>query len=302
MKNPSNRILENIISPNQKPALKYGIRPENLRIYKDREIRVGLNCNRDTFSNTVMKLGESWCANISSGATIHRLISKDSVPKILWHKYETLEKNKPHPEFIYDWERWRKAWAVQKSDQSGKKSFCLEIAGEEGLAHQIRLTKKSNIAPFLELASSDQAGEKGTTQKDKNGWGLLSMVEHRRLGLQNRPDISRRVEREALPAFWDMLTQCQNSQKISLVNSVCKTTCKAKFHSIIWNDGKVTLKSPDVIFHLDNSSIEEAWMVQCSCGCGEEVLDTYDIHHRLIASIACMGITKDMARLLPTLN
>ena len=287
-------------NPNE--IFKPRIRPERLRIRENREVRVALECDRKSFASTVTKMGEVWCTNISSGATVHRRITSNNIPSIFWHHHDILEQNEEHPHLIYDWTQWKQSWAVQRSNEYGKKSFCLEIADNDGVAHQVRLTKKSNIAPFLELVNSKPVREIESNLNQKNRWGLLCFIQARRRDLLKRPDISRRVDRKALPAFFSKLAQCQHTQKVTLVNSVCKLTCKVKFNSSICDDKKVRLESPDVIFHLDNSSVEEAWMVQCSCGCGEEVLDMYDMDNRLIASIACMGITQEMAHLLPSLN
>ena len=128
MKKPSNRIPGEMISPNFKPELKYGIRPENLNILDDREVRVALDCDRAAFADTVKKLREVCFTNVSLGAVVHRRIGRGIIPNIFWHQLDTLEINEAHPDLVYDFSQWRQTWAVQQSDSNGKNRFDLRFS------------------------------------------------------------------------------------------------------------------------------------------------------------------------------
>lgn len=302
MEKPTRRSQHGNLKPKQ--ALKHGIRPENLRIRPEREVRVSLKLDRRTLGDALSKLNEFWFTCISTGAMLHRKFSADADigPNFHWHEKGQLECQESHSNVFLDITQGRQMWAVQRTDEKGRKAFRLEATGVDGMALQVRLTRQSRLDVFTEIARAHQTATTLLENPGPNPSSMLCWIEARRREWLQRPDICRRVERNALPAFFFELQKVGYPQRFTVLNSLVKQTCQAKIAGIEQKDNMIQLKSPGVIFQWDQSRVDQAWVIRCGCSCGEEVVEMYDYRNRLIASVATQGITPAMARALPTLN
>tara|TARA_Y100000588_G_scaffold119115_1_gene130423 strand:- start:515 stop:1417 length:903 start_codon:yes stop_codon:yes gene_type:complete len=297
---PTPRSPEDEFSP--EPVLKFGIRPENLRIRPEREVRVRLNLNQHSLERLLTELGEAWFSTITPSTMLHRKFAPGTLPEVCWLDGGFGTVNEKHTDLLYDISKGRRMWAIQRTDDKGRKSFRLEICNGEGVAHQIRITRRSNVRAFLKWVNKYQAECQTSCPAPHSSSGLLDFMETRWREWLKRPDICRRVERTAVPAFLEAMANHPSPQQVTVLNSLVKQTSETRFESCQVNGSKITLKSPHVIFQWDSATMAEAWLIQCGCACGEELLEMYDTDNRLMASVACRGITPAMERLLPTLN
>ena len=125
-------------------SLKTGIRPENLRIKYGREIRIELLLSGTQFIKFLTQIGEVWLHTVAQGSQIRRRIKLDEPTEVIWHGSDLAEI----AGMLYDFAKWRNIWAVQQNYVTGQRQFFIEIAGPEGLAHRIELTKKSHFKLF----------------------------------------------------------------------------------------------------------------------------------------------------------
>ena len=278
-------------------AFKTCIRPENLRIRSNRQVRVNLDLSSDKINDLLVDIGEVWVKTFSNGAIIQRQFKSGIIQKVVKRHHGLLEL----PDLLYDLNQWQITSAVKQTNADGDQSLYIEIQSMGRLSHQIQLTPKSDSAAFLKVIVDCQTS---------GGWaapveipaGLLEFVERRWRRCMERPDISRPIDCNVIPEFIQQHVGIARPIRITVLNAAVKQTGETCFASCRLMGNQVILEHPELIVSWDHTRVAEAWMVRCGCSCGEEVLEMYDARKRLIASIAFSDITSTEARLLSALN
>tara|TARA_A100001037_G_scaffold301208_1_gene330228 strand:- start:1218 stop:1799 length:582 start_codon:yes stop_codon:yes gene_type:complete len=192
-------------------------------------------------------------------------------------------------------------WAVQRNEATGGKTFFLDVAGPEGLAHQIFLTARTRFEIFQRLVAQCQIGDAGDTCEHESS-GFLEFIENRRRNTLFKMRTARRVDWAAVPNFIQCLPGNKDTLCITMLNAVVKQTVECCFLICSVQGTEVMLSHADYSIEWDNACVSEAWIVRCGCACGEEVLELYDSQKRLIASIALPQMPPAISNLIPTLN
>tara|TARA_Y100001934_G_scaffold119024_1_gene145649 strand:- start:1038 stop:1901 length:864 start_codon:yes stop_codon:yes gene_type:complete len=278
-------------------SLKAGIRPENLRIRSGREVRVELSISENQLIDFLAEIGEVWIHTFTNGAKLKRRLVLNEIENV-WRHADVLAEVAG---VLYDWRKWRNLWAVQRNEATGGKSFFLDVAGPEGLAHQIFLTARTRFEIFQRLVAQCQTGDASDTYEYEAS-GFLEFIENRRRNTLSKMRMARRVDRAAVPNFIQCLTVNNETLRITMLNAVVKQTVECCFPICRVQGTEIMLSHADYSIEWDNACVSEAWMVQCGCVCGKEVLELYDPQKRLIASVALPQLPPAISNLIPTLN
>jgi hypothetical protein len=279
--------------------LKLGIRPENLRIKAGCEVRVELSVTEEEIVEFLSEVGEVWVRTFSNGAGINRLIDFPDEGSDWRHTGVITET----AGLLFDSIQWRNVWAVQRNDASGSKSFFLDVAGREGLVQQFELTPRSKFEAFQNLVTQYQTdGNLSASGESTSGGGFLEFIEKRWRKTLSSGKGARRVDRTSVPNFILQLVRANTAFRITILNSAVKQTADVRISNCRVLGSEVMLEGADFLFEWDNACVEEAWMVQCGCNCGDEILELYDPHKRLVASMALQGLPHSISHLLPALN
>ena len=279
-------------------SLKAGIRPENLRIKYGREIRIELLLSGTQFIKFLTQIGEVWLHTVAQGSQIRRRIKLDEPTEVIWHGSDLAEI----AGMLYDFTKWRNIWAVQQNYVTGQRQFFIEIAGPEGLAHRIELTKKSHFKLFQKLVKEQQtSGSNDSCNPSPEGF--LQFIESRWRRTLTQPQVARRVDFNAVPNFLEQLTrQNEYPLQITLLNAAAKQTVTTHFTVFRRLGTSILLESPDCFFEWDHSCVDGAWLVRCRCSCGEEILELYGPQKNLVVSFALPALPQPILNLLPFLN
>ena len=294
-----NRSLPSVLGDETfSTQLKKVIHPENLRILPDREIRVAVHPVNESFCQLWPDLREACVSTYAPGAVLTRECTELD---FLWnrnHENGLLE----FPECWYDVRQMDVSWAIQRTDLSGKKNFTMKFsAGSMGLVHQIDLNGNSEVEAlirFVEFNQTDYQTEIGA----KLWQGFDGMIQNRYDRWQKRTDIVRRVERCRVPGFLSQLCGFNGLVRLTLMNNAIKHSCDLKFTSSVFNGETLEMLNHKAKFVIQCDQISEAYVIQCQCPCGEEILEMYDCDQNLIASIAYNGLSQSTTKLLPALN
>lgn len=280
-------------------SLKAGIRPENLRIKSGCEVRVELSVTEEEIADFLSHVGEVWVRTFSNGAKVNHLIAFPEGGSD-WRYTGVITEAEG---LLFDSSQWRNVWAVQRNDAFGSKSFSLDVAGREGLVQQIELTPRSKFEAFQNLVTQNQTdGNLSANGESTSGSGFLEFVEGRWRKTLSSGNGARRVNRTSVPGFILQLVRANTAFRITILNSAVKQTADVRISKCRVLGSEIMLEGADFLFEWDNACVEEAWMVQCGCNCGDEILELYDPHKRLVASMALQGLPPSISHLLPTLN
>ena len=294
-----NRNLPSVLgSETFSKQLKNVIHPENLRILPGGEIRVAVHPVNESFCQLWPDLGQACVSTYAPAAVLTRECTELD---FLWHRNHEnglLE----FPECWYDVRQMDVSWAIQRTDLSGKKNFTMKFnAGSAGLVHQINLNENSEVEAlirFVELNQIDYQTEFGA----KLWQGFDGMIQNRYDRWQKRTDIVRRVERCRVPDFLSQLCEVNVSVRLTLMNKAVKHSCDLQFTSSVFNREVLEMLNHKARFIIQCDQIFEAYIIQCQCPCGDEILEMYDCDQNLIASIAYSGLSQSTTKLLPALN
>ena len=279
--------------------LKLGIRPENLRIKAGCEVRVELSVAEDEIVEFLSEVGEVWIRTFSNGAGINRLVVFPDEGSDWRHTGVITEA----AGLLFDPSQWRNVWAVQRNDASGSKSFFLDVAGREGLVQQFELTPRSEFEAFQNLVTQYQTdGNLSAIGESTSGGGFLEFIEKRWRKTLSSGNGARRVDRASVPSFILQLVRANTVFRITILNSAVKQTAEVRDCKCRVLGSEIMLEGAGFLFEWDNACVEEAWIVQCGCNCGDEILELYDPHKRLVASMALQGLPHSISHLLPALN
>ena len=288
-----------IAESTQANYLKLGIRPENLRIKSGCEVRVELAVTEEEIVEFLSEVGEVWVRTFSNGARINRLVVFPDEGRDWRHTGVITET----AGLLFESSQWRNVWAVQRNDASGSKSFFLDVAGREGLVQQFELTPRSKFEAFQNLVTQYQTdGNLSANAESTSGGGFLEFIEERWRKTLSPRNGARRVDRTAVPGFILQLVRANAAFRITILNSAAKQTANVRICKCRVLGSEIMLEDEDFLFEWDNACVDEAWMVQCGCNCGDEILELYDPHKRLVASMALQGLPHSISHLLPALN
>jgi len=205
--------------------LKIGIRPENLRIKADCEVRVELSVTEEELIGFLSEVGEVWVRTFSNGAKINRLVVFPGDGSDWRHTGVITET----AGLLLDPSQWRNVWAVQRNDASGSKSFSLDVAGREGLVQQFELTPRSNFEAFQNLVTQYQTdGDLSANGESTSGSGFLEFIEERWRKTLSTGNGARRVDRTSVPSFILQLVRANTAFRITILNSAVKQTADVR--------------------------------------------------------------------------
>tara|TARA_Y100000588_G_scaffold205079_1_gene218891 strand:+ start:2107 stop:2994 length:888 start_codon:yes stop_codon:yes gene_type:complete len=278
--------------------LKKVIHPENLRILPGREIRVAVHPVNESFCQLWPDLREAYVSTYAPAAVLTRECTELD---FLWHRNHEnglLE----FPELWYDVRQLDVSWAIQRTDLSGQKNFTVKFSTESmGLVHQIDWNVNSEEKAFVRFVEFNQTDYR--TEHDGQLWqGFNAMIQDRYDRWQKRMDIVRRVDRCGIADFLSQLCGVNGLVRLTLINKAIKHSCDLQFTSSVLDGETLEMLNHKARFVIQCDRIYEAYIIQCQCACGEEILEMYDCHQRLIASIAYNGLSQSTAKLLPALN
>jgi len=293
-------ILRKTVSVSIKPApaLKQGVHPENLRILPDREVRVALLPESSIFCSLWPELKEAGVSTFGAGAS---LTCDYGGSDFLWYRNNengVLE----FPEVWYDIKDCDSIWGVQQGDHEGRRNFALEVLdGKGGLAHRVSLKAGSDPSSYLEFVRINQASLDVST-KALSWWGFQALIRSRHDKWKSRTDLARRVERNRVIEFLASLANLHKQVRLTVWNGVIKHSRNVEFQSWQMRGHLLEMYGRREKFTLDSDRLTEAWVVQCRCFCGEEILEMYDYHGQLMASIVFSALSQSTMNLLPALN